>query len=575
MPWLREINVYDIVVSPLLDVITGALDHADSFEAAVDCLCAMCKETKEVDEYMEAIETLYPRIAALQPRIARSSEMEEHETYRGLARLFSEAGEAWVVLIARMPTEFRALVECVLECAERDRNRDAAPLTFNFWYEMKMYLVLDRYIESRMQFVPVFSKLVDIMIDHLEFPMPESGNESDLFEGDRTQEDRFRENRHATGDVLKDCCEVIGTVDCLGKSFKRIQEWISTYGSQVTDAKVPHWQSLEAPLFSLRAMGREVDKDENVILPQLMPLLIQVPNHHRIRFTAIMTLGRYSEWTSQHPEFLEPQLNFIISSFGSGSNDIMTAAALALKFFCQDCRDLMREHVEQLQKFYDSVLDSLPPSSQEEISEGVANVVGVQPVDKIYDMLKLYCDPLVKRLMTMANEATDDPKKALLAGTPPIHPPIHPPIRPYRRTRHFLTRFLSRSHPTIDCIRTVSRTECRNRKSASGGQVLARDPSRSVSPGRQFPGLPARLRARLWSVAHDGAVVPHRHSTRPARPGREAGLELRRFAAGMLSLGHGGHHPGIFRGRRSRRRGHVRGYLSLLRAAGCHHASCS
>ncbi|KAI9888089.1 MAG: Nuclear import receptor [Watsoniomyces obsoletus] len=413
--WLREVPLSDVVASPLLGVVVGALSYDASFEAAVDCLCAIFKESKEVDEYLTPIQTLYPRIVALKPRIAQAAKTHDEDIFRGLTRIFAEAGEAWVVLIARMPREFRTLVECVLECAAQDQSREAISLTFNFWYEMKIYLVLEKYIEARMQFADVFARLVDIMIKHLEFPVPDDGDESDLFDGDREQEEKFRESRHLTGDVLKDCCEVIGVTECLGKSFKLIQDWIARYAGQVTATTVPHWQSLEAPLFSLRAMGRVVDKEENIILPQLMPLLIQVPNHPRVRFTAIMTLGRYTEWTSEHPELLEPQFKFIISSFETGSKDIMTAAALALKFFCQDCRALLKDHVVQLQKFYDSVLDSLPQTSQEEVSEGVANVVAIQPVEKVYDYLKLYCDPLVKRLMSKANEAHDDTSKLRVA----------------------------------------------------------------------------------------------------------------------------------------------------------------
>ena len=414
--WLREIPVSDIAASPLIDVIMDALSTESSFEAAVDCLCAIFKETREVHEYQGVIETLYPRIVSLKPQIAVAAESEDSDTLRGLTRLFAEAGEAWIVLIARMPGAFHGLVECVLECAARDQNGDAVSLTFNFWYEMKIYLVLEKYIEARVQFAEVFARLVDVMIKHLEYPVPEGGNDKDLFDGDKEQEERFRENRHLMGDVLKDCCEVIGATECLGKAFKLIQEWVSIYGRQVTDSKVPYWQGLEAPLFSLRAMGRMVDKDESIILPQLMPLLVQVPNHEKVRFAAIMALGRYTEWTAQHPSMLESQLNFIIAAFDGGSKETTRAAALALKFFCQDCRFLLRDHVLQLQKFYDSVLDSLVPASQEEITEGVANVVCIQPVDKIYEHMKLYCDPLIKRLMLRANHAQDEKTKLEVAG---------------------------------------------------------------------------------------------------------------------------------------------------------------
>lgn len=84
-----------------MSIILGALDNDNSFDAAVDCLCSIFKETREVDEYVPVIQTLLPQILALQPRIAKSAEEEDEEVFKGLTRIFAEAGEAWVVLIAR------------------------------------------------------------------------------------------------------------------------------------------------------------------------------------------------------------------------------------------------------------------------------------------------------------------------------------------------------------------------------------------------------------------------------------------------------------------------------------------
>jgi transportin-3 len=414
--WLREIPVSEIVKSPLLGTITDALSSDGSFEAAVECLCAIFKETRDVDDNIDAIRTLFPRVAGLRSKIAEAAEGTDLDTFKGFTRIFAEAGEAWVVLIARMPEQFRPLVESVLECAARDKDREAISLTFNFWYELKLYLVLEKYIEARVQFVDVFSQLVDIMIKHLEFPVPQGPDEADLFDGDREQEEKFREFRHQMGDVLKDCCEVIGVTECLGKSFELIQRWVTTYAPQASDNKVPHWQELEAPLFSMRAMGRMVDKEENIILPQLMPLIVLIPDHEKVRFAAIMVLGRYTEWTSEHPDFLEPQLNYIIAAFNNKSKDVVRAAAMALKFFCVDCKTLLVGHATQLETFYESILDKLPPASQEEVTEGVASVVSVQPIDRLYETLKLYCDPIVRKLMAKANAAHDEKGKLAVAG---------------------------------------------------------------------------------------------------------------------------------------------------------------
>lgn len=407
----------DIVNSELLEIIFKALNSDSSFDAAVDCLCKIFKETSEVDEYLSSIQILFPRLLQLIPRIAAAAAAEDIEMYKGITRLFSEAGESWVILIARQPIDFRPLVEAVLECAARDQDRDAISLTFMFWYELKLYLVLEHYIEARMQYVDVYSKLVDVIMKHLEYPTPDDPASTDLFDGDRELEEKFRSFRHDMGDVLKDSCEIMGVTDCLTKVLDRLKQWMSTYGGQATATSVPHWQQLEAPLFSMRAMGRMVDKEEDIILPQIIPLIVQIPAHEKLRFASIMVLGRYTEWTANHPEYLGPQFDYIVSSFNIDSKEIIRAAAMAMKFFCSDCKHLLGPQVEALQGFYDKTLDALPIVSQEEMTEGVATVVAVQPPARTYELLKLYCDPLMERLMKLANAATDKDGKLAIAGT--------------------------------------------------------------------------------------------------------------------------------------------------------------
>ncbi|XXG99031.1 hypothetical protein Hte_005365 [Hypoxylon texense] len=413
--WLREVPVNEIVKSPLLNIVFNALESDSSFQAAAECISTMVRETREIDDNVETIQILLPRVIALQPKIQKVVEEEDVESYKSLTKLFSEAGSAWAVAIAREATTFRPLVDAVLECTARDKDRDVIEFTFDFWYDLKQYLVLEKYIESRMQLLDVYAKLVDILLKHLEYPESESNNEKDLFDGDREAEEKFREFRHLMGDTLKDCCEIMGVTECLTKVLHSIKIWMQKYASLANGASVPHWQQLEAPLFSMRAMGRMVTSEENTILPQLMPLLVQMPAHEKLRFATIMVLGRYTEWTAAHPEFLSPQFTYIVSSFDTDSKEIVRAAAMAIKYFCTDCRNLLSEQVVQLQQFYDQILDKLPQISQEEITEGVATVVSVQPKEEIYKLLKLFCDPLVQRLMTKANNATDNDGKLLVA----------------------------------------------------------------------------------------------------------------------------------------------------------------
>lgn len=414
--WLREIPCSDVVKTPLLDVVVAALDSENAFDQAVDCLCTMFRETREVDESADVIEALYPRVIGLQPKIAAAANDDDTDIYKGITRIFAEAGEAWVVLIARMPQQFRPLVEAIEQCAQLDTERDVISLTFNFWYELKNYLVLEIYQPARLQMTDVFTRLVDIMILHLQYP--KGNNDADLFDGDRDMEEKFREFRHSMGDVLKDCCEIVGSAECLNKAFNKIQIWMNNHvkHSPLPGSQVTNWQELEAPLFSLRAMGRMVPNEEDQVLPQIMTSLVQLPEHEKVRFAATLVLGRYTAWTAKHPNYLELQLNYIINGFEHPSKEVAKAAAMALKFFCQDCGKLLVNHISQLHQFYEQVAPQLPLPSLYEITDGVAYVVAAQPLEKIYEALRLFCEPIAMRLMENARVATDKEKKCDIAG---------------------------------------------------------------------------------------------------------------------------------------------------------------
>lgn len=413
--WLREIPTVDVVNSPLLDQVFDAVSNEPTFDSAVDCLCTVFKDTRDVDENKTVIQELYPRLLRLRHKISEAAGVEDVDLLKGITRLYAEAGEAWVVLIAREPNNFRSLVDAILECCALDQDREAISITFIFWYDLKQYLTLEKYMPARAALADLYSKLVDVMINHLQFPTPEDGNETDLFGGDRELEDKFREFRHAMGDVLKDCCEVLTPTECLNKAYLRIKTWAQTYAGQASATSVPHWQELEAPIFALRAMGRMVNPEETSVLGEVIPLLTQVPDHEKLKFQAIMALGRYTEWTCEHPETLEAQLNYVISGFNHPAPEVVQAAALAFQYLGTDCRKLLGGQIPVLHQFYESIIDKLKPTSQEEVTEGVAAVVSVQPIDKIYETMKLFCDPVMSRIVSLAEQAKDEKSENVVA----------------------------------------------------------------------------------------------------------------------------------------------------------------
>src|SRR5690349_7033335 len=144
-------------------VLHGITDDK-SLLAAADCLGIICRETKDVDDNLETIQALLPKILELRPRIRALVDEEDTDGFKAITKVFADAGESWVLIIARQPQHFRPLVDCLLECCARDKERDVVGYTFTFWYELKQYLTLDHYMEARVQLVDVYSQLVDILL---------------------------------------------------------------------------------------------------------------------------------------------------------------------------------------------------------------------------------------------------------------------------------------------------------------------------------------------------------------------------------------------------------------------------
>ena len=290
----------------------------------------MFKEIRDVYENVGDIQILYQQLCKVSPQLATLG--TNPDKFRGIIRMYAEAGEAWVVLIAHEPENYSYLVNCIAECTKYKEDLEVTKITFKFWSELTQLITVDKHKRAKEVFRPIYEGLVDVMIDHLHYP--EGNDRNDIFKGDRVAEDKFRDFRHEMGDVLKDCCRVVGGSTCLGKAYmavhRKLQE--QSRGENV------QWQDIEAPLFSMRMMGRQVDTEEEDVVPEVMKLLVSLPEHDKIRYAATLVLGRYTEWTAKHPEYLEFQLNYISSGFDKQSKDVNSAAAQALKYFCEDCK---------------------------------------------------------------------------------------------------------------------------------------------------------------------------------------------------------------------------------------------
>lgn len=320
--WLAsgEVPAQSVARTPLLQFAFQALASDDLFDAAVSVVCDLIHETQEVEDNMPVIEVIVPQVIALRPKLNEFK--DDPEKVRGLARIFTEAGEAYRSLLLHHTESFYPIIEAIQECAAYP-DLDIVPITFPFW--MRLAQSIGKRSSVSPLLLDAYKSLVGVVINHLHFP-------ADFTTVSGQEAENFRSFRHVMGDTLKDCCFVLGTDMCLTAAYDIITAAMGrgTYS----------WQEIEAPLFSMRSMGAEVNPDDDRVVPKIMDLLPSLPSHPRIRYASLLIISRYSEWINKHPAYIPYMLQYISSGFEDSDLEVIAAAGQALKYLCQDCKQV-------------------------------------------------------------------------------------------------------------------------------------------------------------------------------------------------------------------------------------------
>ncbi|BEJ17243.1 hypothetical protein CspHIS471_0606440 [Cutaneotrichosporon sp. HIS471] len=398
--WLRagEFPVAAVALSPLFSAMFDALGPDDLFDAAVDVICDLVHETQEVQDNPDIVQQILHRIIALRPKLDEYK--DDPDRIRGYCRLFCETGESYRDIIKIHPREAFPLVEAILACTAYP-DLDIVPITFQFWWILAGIVNRGTDVARDEAFAPyfnVYANLQSTIIGHLHFPADD--------ENQTPQErDEFRTFRHRMGDTLKDCCQVLGAPACLRKSYEMVVAAMSKPN--------PSWQEIEAPLFSMRSMGAEVDPDDDEVMPHIMEILPRLPDHPRIRYAAILVISRYTQWIDRHPQNLSFQLQYISAGFDMKDDEVSAAAAQAMKFMCQDCQRHLVPFLPQLHQFVTTVGQQLEQTDMVEVCEAIGFVISSQPPDEAAAALELFCAPLIKRVELVADAPAEAQKMDL------------------------------------------------------------------------------------------------------------------------------------------------------------------
>lgn len=395
--WINagEIVPTQIVQTPLFEAAFQALPSDQLFDAAVDVLCDLIHETQEVEDNMEVVQQIVPRVVELRSQL--EVHKEDPDRIRGYCRILCEAGECYKDLIVRHPDQLISLVESISACAAYP-DLEIVPITFNFWYNLATTLGRQPPDPQYRPILQIYANLQSVIIGHLQFP---GDNEQQTAQ----ERDEFRVFRHRMGDTLKDCCHVLGASTCLQRSYDMVTSALSQPS--------PSWQEIEAPLFSMRSMGAQVDPEDDEILPQIMDMLPKLPDHPRIRYAAILVISRYTQWIDRHPENLAFQLQYISAGFDMAEEEVSAAAAQAMKFMCQDCNQHLVPFLPQLHAFITTVGDKLDQADMVEVCEAIGYVILSMEAEQAAAALRQFCEPLIAKVQIVANSETEAQKQDL------------------------------------------------------------------------------------------------------------------------------------------------------------------
>jgi transportin-3 len=401
--WLKagEINVQALISLPLFSTSFDSLAKEQVFDVAVDVICDIINETQEVDDNREAIELIVGRILPFKSDLQQAISDGDDDKVRGLCRIFAQAGETYHRLMIQHRDAFFPLVEAIFECV-RYTDLDIVQITFRFWYVLATDIGRTRGADPTIvaTYGPVFEQVLEAIVKHLRFP-------ADMEAWSGQERDDFKSFRHYMGDTLKDCCHVLGSQKCLARSLTMIQDCLSGHiGGQV------QWQDVEAPLFSMRAMGAEADPHDNEVLPRIIDVIPQLPGHVRLNYAALLVISRYTEWVKYHPDRIPMILSYISAGFSAGDAEVAAAAAQALTYLCQDCDRELAPFVPQLYAFYQAVVDTIDPDDGRSIAKAIGYVIAAMPAEQMVGPLTQFTQPLLQHLAQLA--ASDSASKVEL-----------------------------------------------------------------------------------------------------------------------------------------------------------------
>ncbi|XP_013416764.1 transportin-3 [Lingula anatina] len=386
-----------IVQSPMLTAPFQALVllgcSSTLHEAATDCVCAALYCTEDSKEMKVLSEALFQAVMTLTDAYHMSVAQEDLDKSINFCRIFTEMAESFLEAMLKTPNQglgdFRTL-EILCTCVGHHQY-EIAEITFNFWYRLsEMLYQRNDEIMNRM-FSPYIQRLIIALCRHCQLD-PDHDSLPD-------ENDDFGDFRARVSELIKDVVFLVGSANCFAQMFDSLKNQSSETS----------WDVSEAALFVMCAVAKFILPDENEIVPQVLQAILHLPEsaHIAVKYTSVQLIGELSEWIEQHPDVLEPVLQFLMVCLHVPS--LASVSASALLYICEQCKQRMTDHFAGLMQIIQAI-DSFNLDNDAAVGllKGVSLILAKLPHEKITEGLKEMCILQITPLQKILDDSAKD-----------------------------------------------------------------------------------------------------------------------------------------------------------------------
>lgn len=374
--WIHYADLTEEQAIHILQVAVHLLTREEDGEVAIvegaaEIVCELVYQNAGNQQFYAAWCHYLPHLCNL--LAVDGDRFEDVSLVKPIGSMVLECGELFLGQLLKTPAVLQSLIPAVLNLSAHP-DQSVVELTFNFWTELELILESGD-ANTRDAFIPVYTDLFRCLLPRLQFP-------ADTVVVSAEERESFRDFRHIVGDCLKDCVRVSGST--------AVVELILTAFEQAVTLQT-QWQPLEAVLFALRTIASVIDRRESERLPTLFPMILSIRSHPRLTYSCLLVIGCLSDWLKYHQDLLPPAIDYIVMGLtGTGDTEVTAAAAMAMRYLCESCGDLMVRFAPQLLSLYDTALcqPTLDQEDQLSLTESICHVI-VADVANIDTLLPL------------------------------------------------------------------------------------------------------------------------------------------------------------------------------------------